>query len=234
MTEKLYLNDSYVKECSATVQYIDGNFVVLDKTIFYPQGGGQPTDKGLIVKDGKEYHVQFVKGKEEAVSHEVDQSGLQSGDRVHCMLDWDTRYKYMRMHTTAHILSKVIHDEIQALITGNQLGLEESRMDFSLEEFDRDYLKTFETKANEVIQKGLDVSVSFMPVAEALKKPELVRLKDIMPKALKEWRIVSIGDYDVQADGGTHVQNTKEIGNVKIIKVKNKGANNRRLYFTVE
>ncbi|MEK6957410.1 MAG: alanyl-tRNA editing protein [archaeon] len=236
MTQKIYLDDSYSKECDATVLKVtDGKFVVLDKTIFYPQGGGQPSDTGKITfSNAKEYEMVFAKQFPEEISHEVSEHGLKEGDKVKCILDWEKRYRYMRMHTSAHILAAVINREIGALITGNQLGEEESRMDFNVPEFDRELLKTFEHKANEAIQKSLEITLAYEEREKALQRPELFRLKDVLPKNIPTLRIVSIGTLDVQADGGTHVHNTKEIGKLKITGFKNKGAENRRIYWKLE
>jgi len=235
MTELLYLNDSYLKEAEAKVISVtDGKFVVLDKCVFYPQGGGQPSDTGFLEKDGKQMNVVFAKKVGNEVSLQVEDCDLKEGEAVKCVLDWAKRYQLMKMHTTAHILSAVIFKEIGCLITGNQLGEEKSRMDFNVEDFNRELLLSFEQKANEIIKRKLDIEISYMPTEEAFKNESLFRLKDVLPKSLKEVRIVKIGDIDIQADGGTHVKNTSEIGKVKITKLGNKGANNRRIYFILE
>ena len=235
MTELLYLNDSYLKAFEAKVVSVtDGKFVVLDKCAFYPQGGGQPSDTGCLEKEGIKMKVVFAKKIGGDVSLQVENCELTEGDVVKGVLDWEKRYKFMRMHTTAHILSAVIFKELGCLITGNQLGEEKSRMDFNVEDFDRDLILSFEEKANNEIKKNVPVTISVMPTEEAFKNESLFRLKDILPKGLKELRIVKIGDIDIQADGGTHVKNTSEIGKVKIIKLENKGSNNKRIYFTLE
>ena len=234
MTQKLYLEDSYLQECEARVSKADNKFVILDKSILYPQGGGQPSDTGKIVKGEETFNVVFGKQTGDNVSYEVDNEGLKEGDEVKVIVDWEPRYKYMRMHTSAHILAGVINKEIGALITGNQLGLEESRMDFNVTEFDKELLKSFEAKTNDVIKQGLEISVSSEEREKALERPELFRLKGVLPKDIPILRIVSIGDFDIQADGGTHIKNTKEIGNFKITNFKNKGKDNRRVYWKVE
>ncbi len=206
----------------------------MDKSVFYPESGGQPSDTGKIIRSNQEFQVLQAKKQGAEIFLEVDKEGLNSGENVFCEIDWERRHKLMRMHTASHIIARAISGEFGALITGNQLGTEKSRMDFNVREYDREKFSEIEKKANEIVQEGLNISVEFLPVEEALKQPELVRLKDIMPKALKEWRIVSIGKFDRQADGGTHVKNTKEIGKIKITKLENKGAENRRLYFELE
>lgn len=235
MTERLYHMDSYLKEIDATVVKADGKFAVLDRTIFYPQSGGQPADFGkIIAENGAEYNVVFGKQLGGDVSHEVDREGLAAGQKVKCTLDWQRRYNYMRMHTSAHLLAACITKETGALITGNQLGEKQSRMDFNVADFDKELLKSFEQKTNEAIQSGLKTTISFMKREEALANPSLFRLKDVLPKDIPVLRIVAIGEFDIQADGGTHVANTKEIGKFRIVDFKNKGAQNRRIYWELE
>jgi misacylated tRNA(Ala) deacylase len=232
MTEKLYLTDSYLTECDSQIIEIIGNFITLNKTVFYPLGGGQPNDTGKLIHNEKEFQVMSVKNSESKVLHELNSvEGLNSGDKIKAIIDWNKRFNLMKMHSAAHILSKVINSETGALFTGNQLGEKESRLDFSVKEFNRELLNSFELKANEVINQNLVVSVSFMERKKAFELPELFRLKNVLPKELPVFRIVSIGKFDIQADGGTHVKNTSEIGSIKITKLKNKGAENKRIYF---
>jgi len=234
MTELIYMIDCYAKEFDATITKVDGKFVVLDKTAFYPQGGGQPTDTGKLIKDGEEYTVVFAKKKGPDVSHEVDKEGLQIGDAVHGIIDWDKRYVLMRMHTAAHILSEVFHKETGALITGNQLNIDKSRIDFSLENFDREKINEYVAKANEIINKDLPIKIYTLPREEAMKLPSVTKLANVLPPAVKELRIVEIEGFDVQADGGTHVKSTKEVGEIEVVSAENKGKNNRRVYFKLK
>src|SRR3989344_9214882 len=174
MTQKLYLQDAYLKECEAIVTKADGKFVVLDRTIFYAQSGGQPTDTGKITsQNGKEYKVVFAKNMGEDVSHEVDSEGLKAGESVKCSLDWQRRYTHMKMHTSAHLLAACIMKETGALITGNQLDLKQSRMDFNVKDFDKELLKSFEEHVNGAIKSAMPVSVSFMEKEKALQNPTL-------------------------------------------------------------
>ncbi len=239
MTEKLYLTDSYLRECAAKVvkaEKIDGkNFVVLDRTVFYPQGGGQPSDTGKIINSkGEAFNVVFSRQFGDDVSHEVYREGLAAGEEVKCSLDYEKRYKLMRMHTSAHLMAAIVNREYGALITGNQLGEQQTRMDFDAPQFTKEKIPEVEAKANEVIARDLPVSISLEGREKAMQRPELFRLKDVLPKDLKVFRILAIGDFDVQADGGTHVKNTSEIGRVKIVDMKNKGAENRRIYWELK
>ena len=234
MTKLLYLHDHYMKEFEAEVTKVDGKYVVLDKSCFYPQSGGQVTDFGVIKRDDEEFKVVFVKKIGDDLSHEVDRKGLKVGDKVKSVLDWERRYKLMRVHTAAHIISEVIHKETGALITGNQLDIDKVRIDFSLENFNKDKLLEYINKANEIIDEDLQIEVEFMEREEAMKLPQVSKLAMGLPEYIKEVRIVRIGDFDMQADGGTHVKSTKEIGELEFVKAENKGKNNRRVYFRLK
>lgn len=230
------MDDSYVKEFEAKVESVTKGgenkfFVVLDKTAFYPDSGGQPHDTGKFLKDGVEYPIVYVGKFSGKISHEVSKEGLKEGDVVKGVIDWERRYMLMRMHTAAHLISEVFHKDSGALITGNQLGMEKSRIDFSLENFDREKMGEYFRKANEIVTKDLKVKTYFLPREEAMKIENITKLANALPPNIKELRIVEIGDFDIQADGGTHVKSTKEIGRVEFIKAENKGKNNRRVYF---
>ncbi len=235
MTEKIFQTDSYAKECRATVLKAEGKFVVLDRTVLYPQGGGQIADTGKIISlNGEEFKAVFSKNLGDDVSHEVDREGLGAEEKVKCIVDWQRRYKLMRMHTSAHLLAACIMKTTGALITGNQLDEKQSRMDFNVPDFDRELLKSFEAQVNGAIKSEIPITTSFMERGIALQNPALFRLKDVLPKDIPILRIVAIGEFDIQADGGTHVANTHEIGKFKIVDFKNKGAENRRIYWELE
>ncbi len=232
MIKALYLEDCYLKEFEATVESVkDGKYVVLDKTAFYPNSGGQPHDTGVMTKNGEEFKVVYVGKFEGKISHEVDKQGLQAGDRVNCKIDWDKRYKLMRMHTAAHILSEMVHKKSGALITGNQLDIAKSRIDFSLENFDRDLIVECVSESNKIVDKALPIKIYFLPREEALKIENLSKLVKGFPENIQQVRIVELEGYDIQADGGTHVRNTKEVGHLRFLEAVNKGKNNRRIYF---
>ncbi len=236
MIQPLYLHDAYQQECDATVRAsgTQGTSILLDQTIFYPEGGGQPCDAGTLRKEGTAYIVLSVKKTPEGIMHEVEKPGLQPGDHVHLQIDWQRRYTLMRYHTAAHLLSAVIYKETKVETTGNQLATDKSRMDFSLEDASRERMESFIQKANNLIQHDAPVKVYTLPKEEAIKDPSLFKLavKDYIEK-LKEVRVVEIVGIDKQADGGTHVRSLKEIGSIKLGKIDNKGKNNRRIYFTL-
>ena len=234
MVEALYLNDSYLKEFEATVEGItDGKFIVLNQTAFYPASGGQPFDEGVMTResDGMEFKVIYVGKFSGKISHEVDKSGLNVGDKLKCKINWLRRYALMKLHTATHILSEVLYREANALITGGQMGLEKSRMDFSLENYDLEKVKSYINKVNEMIEKNLQVKIEFLSREEALKLPKISKLAKGLPESLEIVRIVNIGDFDIQADGGTHVHSTSEIGKIEFIRCDNKGKSNRRVYY---
>jgi misacylated tRNA(Ala) deacylase len=235
MKNALYLDDSYLKEFSTRVKSVkDGKFIVLEETAFYPSSGGQPNDEWTIKKGDEIFKVVFVGKFDGEISHEVDHPGLEIGDEIFCSIDWERRYRLMRMHTSAHVVSTFIHNACGALITGNQLGLDKTRIDFNLEEFDREKFDNYIREANEVLKKGLPVRSYYLPREEAMKIPAIIKLANALPPQVDELRIVKIGEFDTQADGGTHVKNTSEVGELEIIKLENKGATNRRLYYTIK
>ncbi len=227
-TRKLFWEDMELREFDAKIASIDGNRVVLDQTAFNPKGGGLVSDTG---KMGSASVIEVIKEGDEPI-HLVDHPELlKVDDTVHCTLDWERRHRIMRMHTSAHILAAVIHKETGALITGNQISPLESRIDFSIEQFDRDKLADYIKMANDVVKSAAEVKSYFMKRDEALKVPGLVKLANAAPPSLEMLRIVQIGDVDTQADGGVHVANTKEIGEIVGTKAENKGKDNRRIHY---
>jgi len=232
LTKALYLNDSYLRECNAHVVSVkNGKYIVLDQTVFYPKGGGQPWDTGKMVKGNEVYNVVYVGKFSGEISHEIDRAGLKEGDRVHCVLNWERRYKLMRSHTAAHTLASLLCTETGALITGNQLEEDKVRFDFNLKEYSREILRRFIDKANELLGKDIPVKWYEIPREEALKIPNVSKMAKALFPDVPKLRIVEIVGVDKQADGGTHVKNLKEVGQIELLKTENKGKNNRRLYF---
>ncbi len=234
MTQALYLENSYRKECDAIVVSVkDGKFIVLDQTIFYPKGGGQPWDTGNITKGNEVYNVVYVGKFSGEISHEVDRESLREGDKVHCVLNWERRYKLMRSHTAAHVFASLLCEGTGALVTGNQLEEDRIRFDFSLEKYDREILNKYVDKANGLFRKDIPVKWYELLREEALKIPGVIKMAEALPPDIPYLRIVEIVGVDKQADGGTHVRNLREIGQIKLLKTKNKGKYNRRVYFTL-
>jgi misacylated tRNA(Ala) deacylase len=231
MTEKLYWKDMYLRAFDAKVTAVDGDKVQLDQTAFNPRGGGLVSDTGTL---GGIRVTEVTKDGDSIFHAMAGPVSWAVGESVHGELDWERRHRIMRMHTSAHILSAVVHRETGALITGNQISPDQSRVDFNLADFDKEKIASYIEGVNQAVGRGLDVKTYFMKREEALATPGFVKLANAMPPDLAELRIVQIGDVDTQADGGVHVANTREIGRVSVVKTENKGKDNRRLYFTVE
>ena len=230
-TERLFWQDAYIREFDATVESVEESGVMLDRTAFNPRGGGLVSDVGQL--NGAD--VTEVIKKDEEIYHVLGGgASFRPGEAVHGVIGWERRHRVMRMHTTAHILSAVVNRETGALITGNQISPVESRIDFSLEAFDREKFGDYVKLANQAAGSGAEVRSYFMKREEALKKPGFVKLADALPPAVDELRIVQIGEIDTQADGGVHVKNTSEIGEIVVNRIENKGKSNRRLYFSLK
>jgi misacylated tRNA(Ala) deacylase len=182
--------------------------------------------------NGERYPVVFVGQFGGRISHEVSKAGIKEGNKIRGVINWDRRYMLMRHHTAAHLLSAVVHSKTGAMITGNQLNVDKSRIDFSLEEFDKEQSMAFVEDANKLVERDLAVEVSWISREEA-EKGELCRLAKGMPPEIKQIRVVKIGDVDRQADGGTHVSSTREIGKILFLKADNKGKGRRRIYFRI-
>lgn len=234
MVKALYLDDSYLKEFDSKVIKVEGKNVELEQTAFYPTSGGVSHDTGILVCKGITYKVIDVIKSKERIIHILDKEGLSEGDTVHGVINWERRYSLMRMHTAAHLLSSLFFNRLGAKITGNQIDEDKSRIDFSLENFDRSLIESIVKEANEIIKKNAKVKIYYMKSEEALKIPGLIKLAEAKPPEADVLRIVEIEGIDVQADGGPHVAELKEIGRIVILKMENKGKNNRRIYYRVE
>ncbi len=231
MTRKLYWNEPYSKQFTAKVLEIDGKQVVLDQTLFYPKGGGVAYDTGAL-GDGRV--VETVKSEEKIVHTLESPPSFEVGDAVTGQVDWERRHRLMRMHTSGHLLSALFFTRANCLITGNQIDFDRSRMDFNLEAFDRAQIEGFVDEANRLVKKDALVKTYFLKREEALNMPELVKLAEAAPPMENQLRIVEIEGIDRQADGGLHVARLAEIGQIRLLKLENKGKSNRRLYYDLE
>ena len=196
--------------------------------------GGVAYDKGVFLRNGEEFPVIYTGKFEGKISHEVSKPGLKEGDKITGKIDWSRRYKLMRLHTTAHLLSAIFHTKANAKITGGQIDIEKSRIDFSLENFDREKIQEYSSIANELIKKDMPVKIYYKNREEAMKIPGIIKLANALPPDVETLRIVEIEGVDIQADGGCHVKSLKEIGEIEILKAENKGKDNRRVYYTVK
>jgi Ser-tRNA(Ala) deacylase AlaX len=244
MAEQLHLADSYIRSFEAKITSVQPSAepgklkLSLDRTAFYATSGGQPCDLGKITnkKSGKTFEVADVRKENGEIMHTVacgDASDFAAGDEIIGNIDWERRYRLMRPHTAGHVLSAVMYEK-GILITGNQLGIAETRFDFNMEEFDRGLIDECIAKANQLLALNKPISISFLPRVEALKLPGMSKLATALPPNITTLRIVDIEGIDRQADGGTHVKNTSEAGTIALTRAENKGKSNRRIYFALK
>jgi misacylated tRNA(Ala) deacylase len=235
LEEALYLDDMYLQQFEAEVISVtDGKFIVLSQTAFYPKSGGISYDQGVLIRDNEEFLVVFVGKFGGNISHEVEKAGLEVGDKITGKLDWNRRYTLMRYHTAAHVLSGAFYKNLKARITGNEISIDQGRIDFNLDDFNRSLIEEQVEKSNEIINDNYPVEVYYLKRSEVEENPDLVKLVMGLPKKIEILRIVDIKGFDKQPDGGCHVKSTNEIGKISVKKLVNKGKSNRRLYFTLE
>lgn len=236
MSEPIYLTDAYRRRFDSEVVSVSPAGVLLDPTAFYPSGGGQPSDSGsLKLATGAIVGVSDVRKVPDGILHVLDPGPTVSlGDHVVGEIDWDRRYAHMRYHTALHILSGIVYRTVGSGITGNQIARDRARMDFSLPNFDRTLGERLIEGVNEVVRERRPVHVRFVPRSEALKDPGLVRVARELVPEVGTVRLIDIEGFDVQADGGTHVANTSEVGFARLERVENKGSRNKRLYLTLD
>jgi misacylated tRNA(Ala) deacylase len=230
LTKKLYWDQPYSQEFSAKVVVVDGTKVELDQTLFYPRGGGVSSDTGVL---GGLKVTETAKDGDSILHTLESQPTFHQGQTLTGKVDWDRRHRLMRMHTAGHLLSALFYSRANCRITGNQIDVERSRMDFDLEEFDRSKIESYVEEGNKLISNDAIVKTYFLDRDEALKLPDMVKLAQAAPPADKNLRIVEITGIDRQADGGLHVAHLKEIGKIQLLKLENKGKTNRRLYYDV-
>jgi misacylated tRNA(Ala) deacylase len=234
MSELLYHIDSYVKEFTAQVvgHVPEQNGVLLDRTAFYPGGGGQPNDAGQLLVGDKVYPVPSVaRGNIHVITGELPAVGTT----VTGQLDWDRRYKLMRTHTAMHILCGVVFRDYGASVTGGNMEPLSGRMDFEFERMQKELVNEIETAINAEVAASRDIRVKILPRDEAFKIPDLIRTKiNLLPEGIPEVRTVEIVGLDLQADGGTHVANTREVGRIRVTAYKSKGGINKRIYIEMD
>ena len=239
MTKLLYQTDSYLKSFEARVSAIDAenHAVALDQSAFYPGGGGQPADSGSLTMAGVTYPVKRAKKAGDEVFHylEGDSPLPEVGASVMGQIDWERRYKLMRTHTAMHILCGVIFRDYGASVTGGDMDPLEGRMDFEFETMHHELVDQIQLAVNQEIAKARAIRVAILPRDEAFKIPDLIRTKiNLLPEGIPQVRTVEIVGLDLQADGGTHVQNTSEVGKVRVVDYKSKGKINKRIYIELD
>jgi misacylated tRNA(Ala) deacylase len=236
VTELLYQTDSYLREFEAKVSAVDAENgrVALDRTAFYPGGGGQPCDFGTLAQGDVAVAVTKVAKEGDLVWHYTSSPLPLEGPGVRCTLDWDRRYALMRTHSAMHILCGVVWRDYGALVTGGNMDLGAGRMDFEFETLRGELVGEIEEKCNREVAAARDVRVRILPREEAFQIPDLIRTKiNLLPEGIREVRTVEIVGLDLQADGGTHVANTREVGRIRVTDYKSKGAINKRIYIEV-
>jgi misacylated tRNA(Ala) deacylase len=230
MTELLYHEDAYLREFKAKVMQISDEGVVLNRTTFYPGGGGQPEDHGFLRWNDKKINVIKMRRKDGLIWHELDEVPFAEEDTIFGEINWDRRYKLMRTHTAMHILCGVIWRDYGASVTGGNMEPLQGRMDFEFETMRRELVEEIEMKINLEVKAAREIQTKIMPREEAFQIPDLIRTKiNLLPKGIEQVRTVEIVGLDLQADGGTHVSNTREVGEIKIVDYKSKGAINKRI-----
>jgi misacylated tRNA(Ala) deacylase len=231
MTELLYLNDSYLQEFKAQVSEQMERAVVLNRTAFYPGGGGQPSDGGALTAGERTWQVGKVKRVGGKLAHFLDGDAPAEGTDVVGRLDWDRRYRLMRTHTAMHILCGVIWRDYQSSVTGGNMEPLKGRMDFEFETMRQELVARIEKAVNEEVAAARDIVTHILPRDEAFHSPDLIRTKiNLLPEGIQEVRTVEIVGLDLQADGGTHVANTSEVGHIRVADYKSKGRINKRIY----
>jgi len=239
MTELLYHSDAYLQEFDAgiTAVFADERAIILDRTAFYPDGGGQPCDFGSLDVNGIVYAVDKVKKRGDDVLHFLGGTSPlpMVGSASHGALDWVRRYKLMRTHTALHVLCGSIFRDYGAQVTGGNMEPLKGHLDFEFETMRGELVRDIEAAINKEVQMSREIRVNIMPRDEAFRIPDLIRTKiNLLPEGISHVRTIEIVGLDLQADGGTHVHNTSEVGRIRVADYKSKGAINKRIYIEVE
>ncbi len=235
-TDPIYWRDSYARKVDAEVIARSDEGFATDRTVFYPGGGGQPHDTGVARWGGSGHRIVRAYRDGSLVYHVAEDGLPEIGEKVELEIDWDRRYRIMRLHTSLHVISAVMYNRLGVLITGSQIYEDRARIDFPAEEMNKEYAMEIVEEANKLASKGYEVEVFFVSPEEALKMKHLFRVAEFSKyeKYMKgPLRVVKIGDIDIQFDGGTHVKNTREIGEIVFLKYESKGRRNRRIYISV-
>jgi misacylated tRNA(Ala) deacylase len=246
MTDAICYRDAYARTVEALVQAVEASesdgstLVVLDRTVFYPGGGGQPSDRGLLIRaaDGRTWTVRAARKTGVDIVHELEPAGAGAaeveppsvGDRLTVDLDWARRHLLMRTHTALHALCGVVWRDYGASVTGGNMEPGSGRMDFEFERMSGDLVDEIEAKVNTELAAAREVRVNVLPRDEAFAIPDLIRTKvNLLPSGIEEIRTIEIVGLDLQADGGTHVANTREVGSIRVTGYESKGRINKRI-----
>jgi len=237
VTELLFQKDSYLRRFEAVVVGLTSDGVILDKTAFHPTSGGVANDTGWLYSGERRYEVRDViidKSSGEVI-HVLDSlEGLKPSSSVIGELNWERRYRLMRLHTAAHILSAVMYSKYGSLVTGGSVEPDKAKEDYDIQGDEKEVFSKAAEEVNEIIKRGIEVKIYWLNREEAMKIPGIVKLAARMPPNIETLRIVEIPGVDIQADGGPHVKNTIEIGKFVLLKTENRGKKRKRIYYTVE
>jgi misacylated tRNA(Ala) deacylase len=236
MTDLLYNFNSYIKKFEATVISSNNNEIILDQTAFYPGGGGQPCDTGIISANELLIDIDKVFRRDNLIIHNAKSGNIpSSGTKIKGFIDWERRYQLMRTHTAAHILCGVIFRDYGAPVTGGNMQPLSARMDFELNHISTAFVRNLEFLINKEVEDSLEIQIGSLNRPQALKIPSLIRTKvNLIPAEVTEIRTIDIVGLDLQADGGTHVNNTNEVGRIKIVGHESKGKINKRIRISLE
>ena len=235
MTELLYYSESYLKQFEATVTDVVAGGVVLNRTAFYVGGGGQPADSGVLTVGNREYSVTGIKRVDGQFVHLISGELPSQSSIVKGQIDWERRYLLMRTHSALHILCGVVWRDYGARVTGGDMKPGEGRMDFEFESFSAEFVDELEAKINAEVKKHLEIRINRLSREEADQEPDLIRTKvNLLPSDIQEIRTIDIDGLDLQADGGTHVANTLEVGTIQVVGHESKGRINKRIRIALE
>jgi misacylated tRNA(Ala) deacylase len=238
MTELLYQSDSYLRQFEAKVENVDlpSRILYLDRSAFYPGGGGQPCDTGFLFSGDEKLPVEKVKKQGEDILHYISEVETLPpvGSSIKGEINWERRFKLMRTHTAMHLLCGVVFRDFGASVTGGEMDVLKGRMDFEFASLHADLVKIIEAAVNKEIELDHEVRVKILPRDEAFQIPDLIRTKiNLLPEGISMVRTVEIVGLDLQADGGTHVSKTAEVGKLTVVDYKSKGAINKRIYVEI-
>jgi misacylated tRNA(Ala) deacylase len=236
--EQLCYSDAYARSVTARVRHVEPGeapLLVLDRTVFYPGGGGQPSDRGVLLRtaDGRSWTVRAARKTDGEIVHELEPGDAEPpavGDELQVELDWARRFALMRTHTALHALCGVVWRDHGALVTGGNMEPGSGRMDFEFESMSGDLVDSIEATVNTELAAAREVRVNVLPRDEAFAIPDLIRTKiNLLPEGIEEIRTIEIVGLDLQADGGTHVANTTEVGGIRVTGYESKGRINKRI-----
>lgn len=242
-TDKLFLEDAYLTNFKGKIIEVQDSNIILDRTIFYPESGGQLGDTGILLLNDQTFKVENTRQFKDRILHILDSkedlSSVEIFTEIEGQINWNRRFTLMRSHTAQHVISRYFQIKFGAETVSTQLKLDESRLDFApIDKITSNELEVITSEINKILSSNLNVRISYLPREEAIsflqQKDYQIQYLKMVPKTVKNFRIVSIGDYDFAACGGTHVRNTAEIKKIRLVRTKNKGKSRERIFYSIE